>query len=84
MQELKESRRLVKSNMDLRLGNEARVAALVVRTIYFILSDRLILELYIVILFQYFKILFPFYLILNGFKYIIEDKCYSFIIMMFL
>jgi hypothetical protein len=46
MQELKESRRLVKSKMDLRLGNKARVAVLVVKTIYFILSDRLILELY--------------------------------------
>ena len=32
--------------MDLRLGNEAMVVALVVRTSYFILSNRLILELY--------------------------------------
>jgi hypothetical protein len=37
----------------------------------------------ILILLQYFKTLFPFYLVLNGYKFIIKDKCCSFIIMMF-
>jgi hypothetical protein len=46
MRELKKSKRLVEKKMDIRLSNEARVVALVVRTSYFVLPNRLILELY--------------------------------------
>jgi hypothetical protein len=70
--------------VDLQLSNEARVAALAVGTSYFVLSNELILELYNCYFVSIFKTLFPFYLVLYGFKFINEDKCYSFIIMMFL
>ena len=46
MQELKKSRRIVKSKMNLRLNNEPRVAALAIETSYFVLSNGMILELY--------------------------------------
>jgi hypothetical protein len=46
LQELRKSRRLVEGKVNLRLSNEARVVALVVGTNYFVLLNRLILELY--------------------------------------
>jgi hypothetical protein len=46
MQELKKSRKIAKSKMDLRLNNEPRVAALAIETGYFVLPNGMILELY--------------------------------------
>jgi hypothetical protein len=46
MLELKKSRRFVEGKVNLQLSNEVRVDALAVGTSYFVLPNRLILELY--------------------------------------
>jgi hypothetical protein len=71
--------------VDLRVINGARVVALVMWTYYFTLSSGLILELdncYFALVLSRSIISFS-YVVLNRFEFIIEGKCYSFIIMVF-
>ena len=83
--ELKKNKGLYKGKMDLRVGNKAKVIALPVGTYYFTLPSGLILEhdicYFVPILSR--NIIFISNLTLNRFKFIIEEKYYIFIIMMF-